>query len=463
MRFKISHKLFLAFLMILLMVICTVLVARQLFEYNLRNYIHQVEFEKMATMVPVLQRVYQENNSWAPVLEQPEVWLKKLDIGPEIRNVLPPPPPKSGEGDERMPKVVLLDADKRVLTGRIRSLDESHMLEIKVDDQVVGWLGINKPELPGERKRPVAWLERQNRQLFVVGAVVLSLTAMIALLVSKHLLKSIGALNDGAKALAERRFGTQVKVQAKDELGQLAESFNMLSRTLKRYEKMRQQWLSDISHELRTPLAILRGEIEALHDGVRKPTTENLSSLHVEVLRLSRLVEDLHQLSLDDSNYLRMEQKVLVPDKVINMAVSEYRGRFAQAQINCETHLQIPHQVRIVGDENRLIQVFRNIFENCCRYMGGPGKVLIRGMVENGELCIYVEDSGPGVPEDAMPRLFDRLFRVDNSRSRDSGGSGLGLSICRGIIEGHGGTVSAMSGSLGGLCILIRIPCRSDL
>lgn len=174
---------------------------------------------------------------------------------------------------------------------------------------------------------------------------------------------------------------------------------NAMASTLEEFEKLRRQWLTDISHELRTPLSILRGEIVAIQDGVREPTPENLESLHAEILRIYRLVEDLHLLSVAESD-----------------------------------------------------------MDNALKYVHSPGALEITGHPQKDHVVLYFQDSGPGVPPESLPRLFDRLYRVEPSRSRDTGGSGLGLSICRQIIEKHGGRIWAQAGTLGGLSIGIQLP-----
>jgi two-component system sensor histidine kinase BaeS len=231
-----------------------------------------------------------------------------------------------------------------------------------------------------------------------------------------------------------------------------------MAQTLENYEKMRLQWLTDISHELRTPLAVLRGEVEALQDGVREPTPAHLASLHTEILGISRLVEDLHLLSMADSDRILMNKQQISACSVLKAVLESYRTRMDQCRITVHTRLDTVQSVRIEGDADRLGQVFSNICENACKYVHSPGRLSISGQADDHVLTFRFQDSGPGVPEEALPRLFDRLFRVDASRSRDSGGSGLGLSICRHIIEKHGGRIWAQRSPRGGLSIGIQLP-----
>ena len=231
-----------------------------------------------------------------------------------------------------------------------------------------------------------------------------------------------------------------------------------MAETLENYETMRRQWLTDISHELRTPLAVLRGEIEALQDGVHKPSPSNLASLHAEIIRISKLVEDLHLLSLADADRLPFRTQQVSPVQVLSKTVASYHTRFRQHAIEIDLQIDDSKDIRIKGDANRLEQVFTNIFENACKYVSPGGNLNIAGECRDQSLVLLFADSGPGVPEDALPRLFDRLYRVDPSRNRDSGGSGLGLSICQHIVQSHAGRIWAEKSALGGLAIGIALP-----
>ena len=187
-------------------------------------------------------------------------------------------------------------------------------------------------------------------------------------------------------------------------------------------------------------------------------TAGNLVSLHTEILGISRLVEDLHILSMADSDRLLMNKQWISACSVLIAVLESYRTRMDQCQITVNTRLDTVQSVRIKADADRLRQVFSNICENACKYVHPPGTLNISGQVDGHALTFRFQDSGPGVPEETLPRLFDRLFRVEASRNRDSGGSGLGLSICRQIIENHDGRIWAQRSPQGGLSIEFQLP-----
>jgi two-component system sensor histidine kinase BaeS len=279
----------------------------------------------------------------------------------------------------------------------------------------------------------------------------------MSLLLSRHLLAPVRQLVEGAQALTARNFSVRIKVESGDELGQLANDFNMMADQLERYEQMRRQWLSDISHELRTPLSILRGEIEAMQDGIRNTDSAALASLHAEALRLGKLVDNLHELSMADSGKLFMRLMPVPLGAVFREALQKYLGRLAQRRITVVDELG-EEQIAIPADRDRLDQLFCNLLENTVRYTESPGVLRIRQEQSEETLMVSYEDSGPGVPEASLGRLFDRLYRVDPSRSRNLGGYGLGLAICKQIVQAHNGDIKASHAQLGGLLIEIMLP-----
>ena len=452
--FRISQKLFGSFFFILVTVAAALFLSRYIFSMNFQDYIHQIEIEKLEKLAPVLQEEYQRHDSWAGVRGYTEYWVKLLDDRSDIRRnrMSSQEEEQSGQTSSR---ILLLDTELKPLLGTVEEGDQLQLVPVVSGDRNVGWLGLKKRSRFGP---PAAFLERQARHLTLLGLAVVALTAVIAFLFSRHLLQPIQRLANGTQELANRNFTVRIPPMRKDELGRLAENFNDMAQTLETYEKLRQQWLSDISHELRTPLAVLRGEIEALQDGVRKPSAENLTSLHIEILRLSKLVEDLHLLSLTESDSITLHYRQMSAAAVLRSSLESFHTRLKQCNIETELDFDDIEEVEIRGDSTRLGQVFVNILENVCKYVESPATLRVSGRVDNAMLYLFLEDSGPGVSDEALPRLFDRLYRVDSSRNRDTGGSGLGLSICRHIIEHHNGTIHCEKSALGGLKTVIMLP-----
>ena len=210
-----------------------------------------------------------------------------------------------------------------------------------------------------------------------------------------------------------------------------------------------------------TPLAVLKGELEAIEDGVRQPTRDNLAALQNEVGALTQLVDDLYELALADVGALSYQmapidlREVIEPELQLLRHVATERGLRVRAELP-------PQPLRVMGDAGRLRQLLRNILTNALRYTDAgedvPAHIEVRLGLEGEQVAIDVVDAPPGVPDELLPRLFDRFFRVEASRNRASGGSGLGLAICRSIAQAHEGSIEARHAPSGGLWVAVRLP-----
>jgi two-component system sensor histidine kinase BaeS len=274
----------------------------------------------------------------------------------------------------------------------------------------------------------------------------------------RPLVKPIKEIAAATHSIASGRYATRISSSSSSELGQLARDFNAMALTLEKNEKERRQWVADISHELRTPVAVLQGEIEALLDGIHKITPETIRSLHAETLRLKYLVEDLYQLSLSDLGTLTYQKEYLDPIDVLRDSVESYRTEFDRKHISLTLDVSGNVKTTAFADRERLNQLFLNVLENSLRYTDAGGELRVGAQVDNDFLTIEFQDSEPGVCARDRERLFERFYRVEGSRNRDSGGAGLGLAICKNIVDAHEGMISAHESPLGGLLIRIALP-----
>ncbi|MEI7638647.1 MAG: ATP-binding protein [Syntrophus sp. (in: bacteria)] len=495
MRIKLSAKFFFAFLVTSLTIVALMVVIMQIYaDRAFSAYVHKMEIFRLDDLTVVLSEEYRENNGWERLKNNRRHWQHVLrphvsaadkDTPPHRPNHLPPLPPQAGNrepvdrnpppgiGGDHPPdedwgrkelgppwaiehRLTLFDAGKQFIVGASFSPEDDHTLrEITIDGVMVGWLGMRN-EKGLSQSHDIAFIKGQAMALYTIGAISLLLAATMAFLLSRHLLAPVQQLIDGARALTSRDFSARIEVRTGDELGRLAEDFNKMFAQLEHYELMRRQWISDISHELRTPLSILRGEIEAMQDGIRPIDGIALASLHAESLRLGKLVDSLHDLSMADSGMLHMNRLPLQPDVLLRNILKKYLGRLAQRHITIIDELgELP--LTIMADEEWLSRIFCNLLENTVRYTESPGVLKVRQERLKAMLIISFEDSGPGVPEASLSRLFDRLYRVDPSRSRDLGGAGLGLAICRQIVQAHDGEIKASRAPTGGLLIEIAL------
>jgi two-component system sensor histidine kinase BaeS len=352
---------------------------------------------------------------------------------------------------------MLLDADRSVIYGDSRLASLLTLRPIIVNQRTVGYLGV----LPGPSLSDLSaadFIEQQTDAFTLIAVTVVLLSAALAYYFAHRLLGPLRAVAEGSHALARGEYEVRLPVHGNDELGQLAMDFNGLAEALEQSEMARRQWVADISHEIRTPLSVLRGEIEAMQDGVRPVDINAIDSLHGEILRLGRLVNDLYELSMTDLGGLQYHKTRVYPVAILEDDLKAHADEFRALRIEVTLENRLDAQASIDADPDRLEQLFYNLLSNTLRYTDPGGRLVIRVTREGGQLVLDFMDSAPGVPEDELPRLFDRLYRVESSRGRAFGGAGLGLAICRNIVLAHGGTITAQSSSLGGLWVRIAFP-----
>jgi two-component system sensor histidine kinase BaeS len=484
-KIRLSYKIFGAFLLTSVAIVAlTIGVLRFFIYHHFEDYINKMEMKNLEELMETLKVEYRDQQGWERLRSSRGLWRKMVrsnfhrksseastpsvpedwpDEREEIAHSpgLRPPVPQR-DFFHIGSRLFLLDDRKRPVAGIMRSTDNQVLEEIRIQDKTVGWLGLKKRK-PMQTPLEMAFLQAQYELFYLLGAGIICITMVVSFLLSGHLLGPIRKLADGTQALTNRQFKTRINVHAKDELGQLASGFNVMAQTLETYEQMQKQWISDISHELRTPLSILRGEIEAVQDGVREVNRKTLDSLHSEVLHVAKIVDDLHELSMADSGAFYLNRKPTNPVWLLRETLNRLRTRFMQARIRIQDDLGSEQGIIMLADGDRLAQLYSNLLENTIRYTDAPG--ILRLWRERTESHLYLnfEDSGPGVPEESLKRLFDRLYRVDSSRSRSKGGSGLGLAICKTIVEAHGGEITALKGRSGGLRIQMAFPLVSAL
>lgn len=478
MKLRLSYKIFGAFLITFLAIIVLTFIALRFFIYrDFADFVSRVEKERIPALVNSLKLEFVKNRGWENLRSSPEGFQRIIETSHLQRSFPRPQDYRAGRSihksshdfgklplkknfQSRHEGLFLLDRDKGPIVGNPIELNENRLVEIRMDNKIIGWLGYSegeKPGIPGE----IDVLNEKFKMFYMISAGILIIAAIASLILSKHLLAPIKKLTDGTRALTSHYLNARIDVRSNDELGQLAKDFNRMAETLEKDEGIRKQWITDISHELRTPISILRGEIEALMDGVREMNMDSLQSLHSEVVRLGRTVNDLHKVSLADTESLFFKKDPVNPLKVLSEVIASFGTAFEKKRISIKSDFEKYEDETIIGDADRLKELYSNILENTLRYADTPGELLIGQKKGEREFSIFFHDSGPGVPEESLGRLFDRLYRVDKSRSRNLGGSGLGLSICKTIVEGHGGTITAANSSFGGLRIEIVFPLQS--
>ena len=341
--------------------------------------------------------------------------------------------------------------------GRPSLLAGTRRYPVSLDGTQVGELAL----LPGPAVADLVELRFQERfgsALLVIALGVIALAAAIALPFARRLVRPVLGFQDTARRLAAGDLQARAATAGDDELGRLGRDLNTLAATLEANEQARRRWAADISHELRTPLGLLRAEIEALQDGVRPLDGAALDALHGDTLRLKRLVDDLYDLSLTDLGAQGYRKVETDPAEVLREDCDSFRPQFTAAGLTLTLDERLTEPVTIQADPQRLSQLFRNLIGNSLRYTDPGGGLAVTLGRAGDRLWIDFQDGPPGVPSEALPRLFERLYRVEGSRSRDTGGAGLGLAIARNICQAHGGRIEARAAPQGGLWVHLELP-----
>ncbi|MEO6398690.1 MAG: ATP-binding protein [Tepidiformaceae bacterium] len=296
-----------------------------------------------------------------------------------------------------------------------------------------------------------------NKQLAIAIAAVAVLATLAAIALSRRIVKPVESLTRAARQMEAGNLSERVHSTSRDEIGELANAFNAMASSLERNQTLRKTITSDIAHELRTPLNNVSGYLDAIADGVVAPDSRTIASLQEEAQLLVRLVADLEQLSIADSGYqhLVFEETDLneLVGRVVEMVAARATAKGVTVRSESRQGLPPAH-----ADPARLAQVIRNLLENAVTHTPAGGSVEVKVSATNGRINMTVSDTGPGIPKEHLPNIFERFYRADPSRNRQTGGAGLGLAIVKQLVEAHAGTVGGENLPGGGSRFTVTLP-----
>jgi len=310
------------------------------------------------------------------------------------------------------------------------------------------------------------FLNRVNNYLWLAGLIAAVVALLIGLILTRQIILPIRALTRGAQQIARGKLNYRVNPSSKDELGELAQSFNSMASSLDKIEQSRRRLTADIAHELRTPLTIIEGTVDAMIDGIFKPDKEQLVSIKEQTSQLTHLINDLREISLAESGQLKLD---ITTTNMVNLV----RRKLAQAEVkaldkNIKTRLDIHDTIpEIKVDPVRIEQVISNLLTNAIRHTPPGGEITVSLEIikesnmlelEKPSLLISVADTGEGIPPEHLPNIFDRFYRIESSRSKNEGETGLGLAIVKQMVEAHNGKVWAKSNPGKGSTFYVAIP-----
>ena len=471
-------------------VVAVLFAQQQAFRNGFVDYLNTLEAQRVEQIRDRLIDYYRQDPQWWSMRSDPRRWaelsglpLPQRALRPGMNEDDAPFPPRRGDRPELRPSPPGDDPQRPrpprgggvELGGRLQLFDASGERvagapQVPPDAQLARWPLIVDGASVGELRlatitAPAAELDQefarsQSRRGLWTAALLLPLALLAAYLFARLALRPLSNFAQGFHELASGRYDSRIDAPRRDEFGALAADFNRLAESLERQRSSQRDYIADVAHELRTPIGILRGELHALEDGVRPLDRAAIDSLSGEVTRLTRLVEDLHLLAQSDTGALNYRMQVVDLAELMRDAAETWRPQYERGGLPLTLDVR-SDPAWIDGDDQRLMQLLNNLLGNSLRYPDAPGRVEIALKRSGRDWQLTIADSAPGVPADALPKLFERLYRVDTSRARSHGGAGLGLAIAERIVEAHRGRIGASASMLGGLAIRVEFPAAN--
>ncbi|MBN1813151.1 MAG: HAMP domain-containing protein [Anaerolineae bacterium] len=351
-------------------------------------------------------------------------------------------------GDERF---LLVDVDGRVIAD---SLSEASLPKdiasnlnkgaaIVVDGRQIGTL-IVYSGLGRLTSSQEDFLRQVNTLMLVAGSVAALGVLIVGGLQARRIVKPVRALAAAAHRVADGDLSQRIPITGDDELGEMAAAFNTMAAELERQHELRHRAMADVAHELRTPLSVLQVQLESIEDNLTAPTPEVIAGLQGDLAHLSRLVEDLRVLTLADAGELHVDAEPVEMGGLVQAVVERMQAAARTKGVGLSALLPDADLV-VIGDAQRLTQVFLNLLTNALQHTPSGGQITVSVRRVGGEMRVTVRDTGEGIAPDDLPHVFERFYRADQARSRDTGGSGLGLSIAKSLVEAQGGTITVES------------------
>jgi len=318
----------------------------------------------------------------------------------------------------------------------------------------MGMGGMHHRMMLGAAER--TFVESYHQSLWWIGFLFAGVGLVVSYFLSGNITRPLRQLSQAAEKIRQGDLKQEVPVDTQDEVGQLAEVFNQMSAELAANESNRQEFLANIAHELKTPLAVLQGHLESMLDGVEEPAPDKLFSMQEEVMRLTRLVGDLRDLSLAQVHRLELHLQPVDLDEKVERAADMLEPLLEEKKLRFVKELAPGLPARQL-DPDRLNQILYNLITNAIRYTHSGTSILLKTEAAGKRVRLTIADEGPGIAPEDLPHVFEQFYRGDKSRNRASGGSGIGLSLAKSFVEAQGGTITARNRKEGGAEFVVEL------
>jgi len=438
---SLRFRLLVAFTLVILVAVGAVyLFASQTTGGEIRRYGERMEEMRFGRVGFELSRYYRERGSWEGIQTYVEQWGNLYGQWIILTD-------SNG--------VVVADSQGKLLGEQYQSETEGRRLSPPWEESTPGTLYIN-PGPTTHIPSPLSLSQAISRFL-ILGALLAVVIALIfTFFLSRRISAPVKALTLAASRLGQGDLSQRVQFKDKGEMGEMGQAFNSMADDLERTEQLRRNMIADAAHELRTPLSNIRGYLEAIRDGIKKPDTKTILSLDEEAMLLSRLVDDLQELSLAEANELKLVCQSEDIATLIKQTVAAKQSRAAEKGVSLSTDLS-EKMPPVNIDSQRISQVLSNLLDNAIAHTGNGGSITVTAETQDNRVKVNVTDTGEGIPPEDLPNIFERFYRVDKSRTRATGGSGLGLTIAKRLVEAHGGSIEARSEPGKGSCFSFTV------
>lgn len=316
-------------------------------------------------------------------------------------------------------------------------------VQVRDGTALIGTLNIDPADEFALVPAQIDFVQAVNMGLLSAAGFAGLIAVVMTLFLARQILQPVAALTQAARRLERGDLSQRVRVTGAGEMSELSNAFNAMAESISKNEVLRRHMVSDVAHELRTPLTNIRGYLEAIQDGIMTPDRPTIDSIYEEAILLNHIIEDLQVLSLAESGQLRYYKKPVALDEVVEQTVRMIQPTASAKEIMLKVEMTTLPPV--YADQTRIGQVLRNLLNNAVVHTPEQGCITVRAEARSNEIEISVADTGEGIHADHLPFIFERFYRADPSRSRATGGAGIGLSIVRRLVEGHSGHITVES------------------
>lgn len=452
---KLRIKLTLAFIMVVLLAVTILAAAAGLAtRSSFEGYLEQASSGRHQVWAELFAVYYLQRGDWTGAQDL-LAYSGRARRGPGM-------PITSMVADQRViladaNDIIVADSQGNRLGEKITARERSTGMVIEINGQEVGRLWVGSSIIPGLFTLEEDFNRSVTRAIIIAGLLVALLAGLVGYLLAYRIAEPLDKLTAAVQGLSASGWKRRIEVTGDEEIRRLAMAFNHMSDELEKYEALRRSMVADIAHELRTPLTYLRGQIESLQAGSLEASPEIIMSLHDEILRLTRLVHDLQELSLAEANELPLNLEPFNLVEAAKKVMNFFQVEADSKEINLTLKTESP-DITIKGDRDRITQVLINLLGNALNHTPPAGHITVTLQEADNQVRVYVADSGPGIAAEDKPFVFERFYRADKSRSRAQGGTGLGLAIAKSFVEAHGGKIQVDTAYGEGSTFIFTIP-----